>query len=271
MLSVVVVFVPSFFMTGVSRSFCPAVTAGGFSMIASFLLEPAGVPVLSVWWLWTYAGSRSRTARNNDWAGRLRDRLASGCTAWRRGPRDRALWSSPSASRSAGMTLPWDLPAERRRFQLRFRALAGTKFEATEQLETQVLDVIQTSLVVRRTWISLGYVAHNPVPSDQHPSSCGSGVARRRAASRPEAPGANLSRMRLPGGSFRTQLPAEPGDIVSRIMNFGALTLSRSPPWAGLRLPCVRDESARRTGFGIPSLRDPQYGQTSTTRRFRSL
>src|SRR5207244_7506153 len=48
MLSVVGVFVPSFFMTGVSQSlFVPLSLAVGFSMIASFLLSSSLVPVLS--------------------------------------------------------------------------------------------------------------------------------------------------------------------------------------------------------------------------------
>src|SRR6202521_652612 len=50
MFSVVAVFVPSFFMTGVSRSFfVPLSMAVGFAMIASFLLSSSIVSVLSVW------------------------------------------------------------------------------------------------------------------------------------------------------------------------------------------------------------------------------
>ena len=52
MLAVVAVFVPSFFMTGVSRSlFVPLSLAVGFAMVASFLLSSSLVPVLAVWWL----------------------------------------------------------------------------------------------------------------------------------------------------------------------------------------------------------------------------
>ncbi len=61
MLSVVAVFVPSFFMTGVSRSlFVPLSLAVGFSMIASFLLSSSLVPVLSVWLLAKHRSSRER-------------------------------------------------------------------------------------------------------------------------------------------------------------------------------------------------------------------
>jgi multidrug efflux pump subunit AcrB len=77
MLSVVAVFVPSFFMTGVSRSlFVPLSLAVGFSMIASFFLSSSLVPVLSVWLLGTHH-TRSQTATEHkaDWVDRLRERL----------------------------------------------------------------------------------------------------------------------------------------------------------------------------------------------------
>jgi multidrug efflux pump subunit AcrB len=52
MLSVVAVFVPSFFMTGVSRSlFVPLSLAVGFAMLASFPLSITLVPALSIWLL----------------------------------------------------------------------------------------------------------------------------------------------------------------------------------------------------------------------------
>src|SRR4051812_18088510 len=74
MLSVVAVFVPSFFMTGVSRSlFVPLSLAVGFSMIASFFLSSSLVPVLSVWLLGRrgQAGARPHA---DGWVDRLRDR-----------------------------------------------------------------------------------------------------------------------------------------------------------------------------------------------------
>src|SRR6516165_4671294 len=52
MLCVLAVFVPSFFMTGVSRSlFVPLSLAVGFAMAASYLLSSSLVPVLSTWML----------------------------------------------------------------------------------------------------------------------------------------------------------------------------------------------------------------------------
>src|SRR6185437_10975073 len=77
MLSVVAVFVPSFFMTGVSRSlFVPLALAVAFAMIASFLLSSALVPVLSVWWMRAH-GPSHRAEPRGDWVERLRDRFGS--------------------------------------------------------------------------------------------------------------------------------------------------------------------------------------------------
>ena len=76
MLSVVAVFVPSFFMTGVSRSlFVPLSLAVGFSMIASFFLSSSLVPVLSVWLLGRRRAPRAGTSHADDWVDRLRHRL----------------------------------------------------------------------------------------------------------------------------------------------------------------------------------------------------
>src|SRR5438046_4939413 len=56
MLCILAVFVPSFFMTGVSRSlFVPLSLAVGFAMAASYLLSSTLVPVLSTWILREHA------------------------------------------------------------------------------------------------------------------------------------------------------------------------------------------------------------------------
>src|SRR5262249_4425416 len=76
MLAVVAVFVPSFFMTGVSQSlFVPLSLAVGFAMIASFLLSSSLVPVLSVWLLGHRRQGSAERAHAEDWVDRLRTRL----------------------------------------------------------------------------------------------------------------------------------------------------------------------------------------------------
>ncbi len=97
MLSVVAVFVPSFFMTGVSRSlFVPLSLAVGFAMIASFFLSSSLVPVLSVWLL-----AKHRSVAGARIARRRLGRAASrppGAAAAAAGARRGACWSRPTCS-----------------------------------------------------------------------------------------------------------------------------------------------------------------------------
>src|SRR5579864_642456 len=168
MLSVVAVFVPSFFMTGVSQSlFVPLSLAVGFSMIASFLLSSSLVPVLSVWLMANHHHAAATKSQSKDWVERLRTRLT------------RALdWLAPMRAllvavyaivtiaivAAVGLTLGREIfPASgAHQFQLRFRAPAGTKFESTERLADEVLDEIKQAAGPNNVDITLGYVGVQP-------------------------------------------------------------------------------------------------------------
>src|SRR4051794_13300584 len=167
MLAVVSVFVPSFFMTGVSRSlFVPLSLAVGFSMVASFILSSSLVPVLSVWLL------RSRRADDahadaTHWVDRLRDRL--GQLLQRLAPL-RGILVTMYALVTIGIVVAVGLTLGREifpaggisQFQLRFRAPAGTKFESTERLATDVLEEIKSAAGPNNVDITLGYVGVQP-------------------------------------------------------------------------------------------------------------
>src|SRR3954451_23856131 len=169
MFSVVAVFVPSFFMTGVSRSlFVPLSLAVGFSMIASFFLSSSLVPVLSVWLLGTHhAQPQTTTEHKDDWVDRLRDSL--GAILQRLAPARWPLFAVYAAVTIAVVVLI-GLNLEREifpaggvsQFQLRFRAPAGTKFESTERLATDVLEEIKSAAGPNNVDITLGYVGVQP-------------------------------------------------------------------------------------------------------------
>jgi multidrug efflux pump subunit AcrB len=276
MLSVVAVFVPSFFMTGVSRSlFVPLSLAVGFAMIASFLISSSLVPVLSVWLLGRNREAVNAPANAADWVDRLRDRLAR--LLQRLAPVRWLLVIAYAAVTIAiiavvGVSIGREIfPAGGvSQFQLRFRAPAGTKFESTERLATAVLDEINQAAGPDNVEITLGYVGVQP---SSYPINTiflwtgGSHEGVLQVSLKPEA-GIRLAdfedalRQR-----FRTHFPAaqfsfEPGDIVSRIMNFGTSTpvevAVTGPDFAATRTFAakVRDELAR-----IAALRDLQYGQ----------
>jgi multidrug efflux pump subunit AcrB len=277
MLSVVAVFVPSFFMTGVSRSlFVPLSLAVGFAMIASFFLSSSLVPVLSVWWLGKSYRTRGEQSHAGDWVERLRDRLAA--LLHRVAPARGLLVViylvvTVGVVVAIGMTLGREIfpPSGVKAFQLRFRAPAGTKFESTERLGRDVLDVIRDTAGSDHIDITLGYVGVQP---SSYPintiflwtSGPHEGVLQ--VALRPDAP-VKLEELqeklrrafdgRFPGAQFSF----EPGDIVSRIMNFGAPTpvevAVMGPDFAASRAfaTTLRNELSQ-----IGSLRDLQFGQT---------
>jgi multidrug efflux pump subunit AcrB len=275
MLSVVAVFVPSFFMTGVTRSlFVPLSLSVGFAMIASFLLSSTLVPVLSVWLL----GGRRHDPTEvpaRDWVDNLRVRL--GALLDRLASARIALVTvyvlvTVGLVATIGPTLGREIfpPSGAKQFQLRFRAPAGTKFESTEQLGREVLDEITRVAGPGNVAITLGYVGVQP---SSYPINTiflwtgGSHEGVLQVALRADAP------LRLDAfeetlrGRFRekfpeTQFSFEPGDIVSRIMNFGAPTpvevAIMGPDFAASRAFAakVREELGK-----VGSLRDLQYGQ----------
>jgi multidrug efflux pump subunit AcrB len=274
MLAVVAVFVPSFFMTGVSRSlFVPLSLAVGFAMIASFLLSSSLVPVLSVWWL---GESRHDGTHGDDWVERLRHRLDS---LLRRLASARVVLVGAylvvafAVVAATGLSLGREIfpPSGVKAFQLRFRAPAGTKFEATEELGRDVLDVIRETVGPNGVDITLGYVGVQP---SSYPINTiflwtgGSHEGVLQVALRPDvamSPDEVHERLRR---AFAERFPDaqfsfEPGDIVSRIMNFSAPTpvevAVMGPDFAATRAFAskVRNELAQ-----ITSLRDLQFGQS---------
>jgi multidrug efflux pump subunit AcrB len=245
-------------------------------MIASFLLSSSLVPVLSVWWLGKRRHGRDAEPAAEDWVERSRNRLAALLhrLAPARGPIVAGyVLLTVAVIAGVGLTLGREIfpPSGVKAFQLRFRAPAGTKFESTERLGREVLDVIRETAGPDEVAITLGYVGVQP---SSYPINTiflwtgGSHEGVLQVALRPDAPttlDALQERLRR---AFRekfpeTQFSFEPGDIVSRIMNFGAPTpvevAVMGPDFAVSRAFAtrVREELAR-----IGSLRDLQFGQT---------
>jgi multidrug efflux pump subunit AcrB len=277
MLSVVAVFVPSFFMTGVSRSlFVPLSLAVGFAMMASFVLSSSLVPVLSVWLLGRRRSGPEAEPHTNDWVERIRNRLEA--LLHRLAPARGALVAAYvvvtlGIVAAVGMTLGREIfpPSGAKQFQLRFRAPAGTKFESTERLGRDVLEEIRRAAGPDNVEVTLGYVGVQPSSYPINTIFLWTGGSHEGVLQVALKPGAPLS-----PDTFEEQLRSvfhdkfpdarfsfEPGDIVGRIMNFGAPTpvevAVMGPDFAATRTfaSTVRDELAR-----IPSLRDLQFGQT---------
>jgi len=235
--------------------------------------------VLSVWWLGRDRRTREAEPHASDWVERLRNRLAALLhrVAPVRGVLVVAyLVFTVGVVVGIGMTLGREIfpPSGAKAFQLRFRAPAGTKFESTERLGRDVLDVIRATAGPDNVDITLGYVGVQP---SSYPINTiflwtsGSHEGVLQVALRPDAPlklEALEEKLRQAfHGTFpEAEFSFEPGDIVSRIMNFSAPTpvevAVMGPDFAASRAFATK---VRHELSQIGSVRDLQFGQTLDT------
>ncbi len=275
MLSMVAVFVPSFLMTGVTKSlFVPLSLAVAFAMVASFLLSSSLLPVLFLWM--HKKGLHSESPR----------------TGWLRFDKLRDFWAA-RLQRFAGwrwavigvymvvvlgiLGLLGPLVGKElfprvtgHQFRLRFDSPTGTRAEETAYLVEQVLNEIQTAAGAGNIDISLGYVgtqgASYPINTvflwTSGPHEAVMNVALRSQAGIDVVAFEEKLRRILPAKFPDCSFSFEPGDIVSQIMNFGAPTpvelAVTGPDFAGVRsyTEKLRDEMSR-----VPALRDLRIEQ----------
>ena len=237
MLAILAVFVPSFLMVGVTRSlFVPLSLAVGFAMIASYLLSTTFVPVLYIWL------NRRMHRDEEEVSGRthfdhFRDRYAGWISRLMR--RRKALVAGYLVLAAAiillvGPRLGREIfpHVPQTQFQLRLRAPAGVRIEATEQIALKTLDEIKQLAGPENVDISIGYVGtyapsypvnliylwtsgpHEAVLRVQLASGAHLNIPQFQEQLR-----SNLARD-LPGVAFTF----ESGDIVDQIMDFGSPT-----------------------------------------------
>jgi multidrug efflux pump subunit AcrB len=235
MLSILAVFVPSFFMTGVVKAlFIPLSLAVGFAMAASFVLSGTLVPVLSNWVLpekWNH----KEDASQRGFLSRLRDRLEWALSKLM--PRRGLVFAGYLVVAAlvvgvVGLLLGQELfpPSGSNQFQLRFNAPVGTRVPVTEDLARQVLRTVQKEAGAGNVGSTLGYVG---LQASSYPINTvylwtsGPQEAIFRIAMRPDAKiklpdfQEHLRKVltgQFPGSTFSF----EAGDIVSQILNFGA-------------------------------------------------
>ena len=235
MLCILAVFVPSFFMTGVSRSlFVPLSLAVGFAMAASYLLSSTLVPVLSTWILREHAAEVEDTPSLLQ---RVRNRLGqilNQLTAIRGLTVSAYVLASILVVVLLGPYLGREIfpRVASGQLLLRFRAPIGTRVETTERLTLGVLHSIQEAAGPGNVGVTLSYVGAAP---PNYPINTiylwtsGQHEAVLRVALKP---GSNIRvdefeeglRRLLPNKFPGCQFSFEAGDIVTQIMNFGAPT-----------------------------------------------
>ena len=237
MLSILAVFVPSFFMTGVTKAlFVPLSLAVGFAMAASYVLSGTLVPVLSNWIL-TDKRKHSEDKPKPGLLSRLRDRI-EWALAWLMPKRWFVFWGyfvvAALLVGVIGLHLGQELfpPSFSNQFQLRFNAPIGTRVAVTEELARQVLRTIEQEAGEGNVESSLGFVGLQPSSypiNTVYLWTSGPQEAIFRVALRPDAkinlPGFEERLRRILGAKFPDcTFSFEAGDIVSQIMNLGAPT-----------------------------------------------
>jgi multidrug efflux pump subunit AcrB len=271
-IAILAVFVPSFFMTGVSRSlFVPLSLAVGFAMLASYFLSSSLVPVLAVWIL----RPEHAAAESHGRFERLRERyarLAEKTVRHRKMVLGIYLAAAAAVIFLLGPRVGREIfpQVDTGQFQLRMRAPTGTRLSRTVELTRQVLGVIRNTAGQGNVSTALSFVGAQPPTypiNNIYLWSSGTqesvmlvsleSAAHIRLVSFQE----KLRRI-LPGEFPGCRFSFEAGDIVSRIMNFGAPTPIEVSV-RGLDLSTDRNFASRIIAEmkGISGLRDLQYGE----------
>ena len=272
MLSILAVFIPSFFMVGAGRAlFIPISLAVGFSMLASYLLSNSLVPVLSVWLLRRHHRDAVRASAFDA----FRERAARGVAQVSR----KAGWVLAGyvlldavVIVVAGSRLGVEIfpRVDVGQFQLRLRAPAGTRIERTEKVTLAALQLIADEIGAQNVESTLGFVGVQPPNYPINNIYLWTGGPEESVMQVQIKPGAvaleplkERLRKRLAERLPGVRVSFESSDIVSRIMNLGASTpveVAVSSP----SLPLTREvaERLQQKLGAIRSLRDLQIGQS---------
>ena len=226
MLCILAVFVPSFFMIGVSRQlFVPLSLAVAFSMIASYLLSSTLVPVFSTWLMREAHRGEGHRLRG------LYERYLRVVL--------RLRWPLVLGYLAAAFGLLYVLlprmgtelfpDANAPLLRLRLRAPARTRIEETERIVLRALDLITQDAGKDNVTITSDFMGIVPssYPVDLiHLFTSGPQEAIIQVAVKPDTPRGEALRERI-REDLRRELPAcqvsfEAGDIVSQVMSFGS-------------------------------------------------
>jgi multidrug efflux pump subunit AcrB len=272
LLSILAVFVPSFFLTGVARSlFVPLSLAVGFAMAASYLLANTLVPVLSTWFLRTNQHSENNQGRFSKLQQAYGHRVKRAMDfRWQILVFYVVIVSA--CIFVVGRRLGTDIfpTVDAGQLQLRLRAPTGTRVERTEDITLKALDAIRAEAGPDNIAITLAFVGAQPASypiNSIHLWTSGPQEAVLLVALKPDshihlAEFKERLRKKLPNVLPGTSISFEAGDIVSRVMNFGAPT----PIEVGMNGPNLAAnrafaEKVKAEMEKISALRDVQFGQ----------
>lgn len=272
MMCILAVFVPAFFMEGMSRQlFLPLSLAVGFAMISSYILSTSLVPVMAAWLMRAghaedetrgmFGMLRSAYGRYLGAALKLRWPLVAGYLV------------------AAGVLLALLVPGlgtelfpqtDSPQFSLRLRAPTGTRIERTEVIVLKALEVIRGEIGPDNVTISTAFIGVQPASYPINtiflwtsgPHEAVLTVALKPEARRGSAELRERLRKKLHGALPNVTVSFEAGDIVNQVLSSGSATpveiAIQGPSLVDDRahMAKVRDELAK-----LPFLRDLQLAQ----------
>ena len=272
MVCILAVFVPAFFMEGISRQlFVPLSLAVGFAMISSYVLSTSFVPVVAAWLM--------RTGHAEDEARGLFGRLRSaygGYLRWALAFRVPLFAVYVIASFVLLALLLPQLGTELfpqtdpPQLQVRLRAATGTRIERTELISLKALDIIRREIGPENVAITTAFIGVQPASYPINTIflwTSGPHEAVLTLALKPDArEGIADLRERL-RHSLRKEMPGvavsfEAGDIVNQVVSAGSPT----PVEVAIQGPSLADDRkhaarVRAELEKLPFLRDLQFAQ----------
>jgi multidrug efflux pump subunit AcrB len=238
MLSVLAVFLPSFFMTGPAQAlFVPLSLAVGFSMGASYLLSSSLVPVLSNWILKQEKTEAEHPKEHpkEERFDRFRRRFQSALERMMKFPRlllgayavIAVLIIVLLGPRLAQEIFPSSASTQ---FRLRIDAPDGTRVAVTEALVQKVLATITREAGAGNLDLTLGYIGTQPSSYPINTVFLWTSGPQQAIVNVGLNPGAKISlrsleenlRQKLPQEFPGTHFSFDPGDLISQTLNFGA-------------------------------------------------
>jgi multidrug efflux pump subunit AcrB len=271
MLAVITVFVPSFFMTGITKSlFVPLSLAVGFTMFASFLMSNTLVPVMAVWLL-----KPEKQEEKEGFIDHLRERL--GKTVSFLLERRKLVITCYLGGTMVAVAVLYSMIGQEMfpdphssEFRIRISAPTGTRVEVLEDVVHKTTAIVKKDAGPGNFDKTLGYAGQQPPmfpinsaylwTSGPHQAvidyrlkeSSGIDVVQFK----------EILRADLHKAMPNVEFSFEPGDLVSQIMNLGSPTpISVMVRGHSLLADRLFAEKVRREIAKIPYLRDLQWGQ----------
>ncbi|HEU0172908.1 MAG TPA: efflux RND transporter permease subunit [Blastocatellia bacterium] len=292
MLAVLAVFAPSLFMAGVARSlFVPLSLAVGFAMLASYVLSNTLVPVLSAWLLREKLGvifgappsgengSDHKATPPEGGAPKAFDRARVKYKGllqrlWRLRWPVMAVYAAVALAGAflVGRNLGLDIfpQVDTGIFQLRLRAPAGTRVERTEAIAVKALETVSREAGANNVDLTLGYIGTQPASYPVNtihlwtsgPHEAVLTIALKRGAGIRLEEFKERLRRKLPEEIPGVALSFEAGDLISKVMNFGAPTpIEVAVSGPNLSANRVFADRVMAEMKKIPIMRDLQFDQ----------